>query len=100
MIDRIIAAEIPVMGHIGLTPQSIHAMGGFKVQAKQAEHARKPVQAAKSLAHAGCYAVVLEGVPDRVAEMVTDAVDIPTIGIGAGSRCDGQVLVLPRPLGH
>ncbi len=99
MIDRIISAEIPVMGHIGLTPQSIHAMGGFKVQAKQAEHARKLVQAAKSLAHAGCYAVVLEGVPDRVAEMVTDAVDIPTIGIGAGSRCDGQVLVYHDLLG-
>ena len=99
MIDRIISAEIPVMGHIGLTPQSIHAMGGFKVQAKQAEHARKLVQAAKSLAHAGCYAVVLEGVPDRVAELVTDAVDIPTIGIGAGSRCDGQVLVYHDLLG-
>lgn len=99
MIDRIIAAEIPVMGHIGLTPQSIHAMGGFKVQAKQAEHARKLVQAAKSLAHAGCFAVVLEGVPDRVAELVTDAVDVPTIGIGAGSRCDGQVLVYHDLLG-
>ena len=99
MIDRVVSAEIPVMGHIGLTPQSIHAMGGFKVQARQAEHARKLVQAAKSLAHAGCYAVVLEGVPDRVAEMVTDAVDIPTIGIGAGSRCDGQVLVYHDLLG-
>lgn len=99
MIDRIIGAEIPVMGHIGLTPQSVHAMGGFKVQARQAEHARKLVQAAKSLAHAGCYAVVLEGVPDRVAEMVTDAVDIPTIGIGAGARCDGQVLVYHDLLG-
>ena len=99
MIDRIIAAEVPVMGHIGLTPQSVHALGGFKVQAKQAEHARKLVQAAKSLAHAGCYAVVLEGVPDRVAEMVTDAVEIPTIGIGAGPRCDGQVLVYHDLLG-
>ena len=99
MIDRILAAEIPVMGHIGLTPQSIHQLGGFKVQAKQAEHARKLVQAAKSLAHAGCYAVVLEGVPDGVAELVTDAVDIPTIGIGAGSRCDGQVLVYHDLLG-
>lgn len=99
MIDRIIAAEIPVMGHIGLTPQSIHAMGGFKVQARQAEHARRLVQAAKSLAHAGCYALVLEGVPDRAAELVTDAVDIPTIGIGAGARCDGQVLVYHDLLG-
>ena len=99
MIEQIIDAEIPVMGHIGLTPQSIHAMGGFKVQGKQAEHARKLVQAAKSLAHAGCYAVVLEGVPARVAKMVTDAVDIPTIGIGAGMHCDGQVLVYHDLLG-
>ncbi|MEZ5166143.1 MAG: 3-methyl-2-oxobutanoate hydroxymethyltransferase [Acidimicrobiales bacterium] len=74
-------------------------MGGFKVQAKQAEHARKLVQAAKSLAHAGCYGIVLEGVPVRVAEMVTEAVDIPTIGIGAGNRTDGQVLVYHDLLG-
>ena len=99
MIERIIDAEIPVMGHIGLTPQSIHAMGGFKVQGKQAEQARKLVQAAKSLAHAGCFAIVLEGVPVRVAEMVTDAVDVPTIGIGAGPHCDGQVLVYHDVLG-
>ena len=99
MIEKIIAAEIPVMGHIGLTPQSIHAMGGFKVQGKQAEHARKLVQAAKSLAHAGCFAVVLEGVPVKVAEMVTDAIDVPTIGIGAGPHCDGQVLVYHDLLG-
>ena len=99
MIERIIAAEIPVMGHIGLTPQSIHAMGGFKVQGRQAEQARKLVQAAKSLAHAGCFAIVLEGVPVRVAEMVTDAIDVPTIGIGAGPHCDGQVLVYHDLLG-
>lgn len=99
MIEQIIDAEIPVMGHIGLTPQSIHAMGGFKVQGKQAEHARKLVQAAKSLAHAGCFAIVLEGVPVRVAEMVTEAIDIPTIGIGAGHHCDGQVLVSHDLLG-
>ncbi len=99
MIEKIIDAEIPVMGHIGLTPQSVHAMGGFKVQGKQAEHARKLVQAAKSLAHAGCFAIVLEGVPVRVAEAVTDAIDIPTIGIGAGHRCDGQVLVSHDLLG-
>ncbi|MCQ3807515.1 MAG: 3-methyl-2-oxobutanoate hydroxymethyltransferase [Acidimicrobiaceae bacterium] len=99
MIDRIISAEIPVMGHIGLTPQSVHAMGGFKVQAKHAEHARKLLAAAKSLASAGCFALVLECVPDRVAAMVTDEVDIPTIGIGAGSRCDGQVLVYHDLLG-
>ena len=99
MIEKIIDAEIPVMGHIGLTPQSVHAMGGFKVQAKQAEQARKLVQAAKSLEHAGCYSIVLEGVPVRVAEAVTEAVDIPTIGIGAGMHTDGQVLVYHDLLG-
>jgi len=99
MIERLIAAEIPVMGHIGLTPQSVNAMGGFKVQGKHAEAARKLVQAAKSLAHAGCFAVVLEGVPVRVAEMVTNAIDVPTIGIGAGPHCDGQVLVYHDVLG-
>ncbi len=99
MIERICDAEIPVMGHIGLTPQSVHAMGGFKVQGRQAEAARRLVQAAKSLAHAGCYSIVLEGVPVQVAEMVTDAVDIPTIGIGAGPHCDGQVLVFHDLLG-
>ena len=99
MVERIRDAEIPVMGHIGLTPQSVHAMGGFKVQGKQAEAARKLVQAAKSLAHAGCYAIVLEGVPVPVAAMVTEAVDVPTIGIGAGPHCDGQVLVFHDLLG-
>ena len=99
MVDRILAAEIPVMGHIGLTPQSFHAIGGFKVQATESEQARKLVQAAKALAHAGCYALVVEGVPDRVAELVTEAVDIPTIGIGAGPYCDGQVLVYHDLLG-
>ncbi len=99
MIECICDAEIPVMGHIGLTPQSVHAMGGFKVQGRKAEAARRLVQAAKSLAHAGCYAIVLEGVPVQVAEMVTDAVEIPTIGIGAGPHCDGQVLVYHDLLG-
>ncbi len=99
MIERIRDAEIPVMGHIGLTPQSLHAMGGFKVQGRQAEAARRLVQAAKSLSHAGCYAIVLEGVPVQVAEMVTEAVEIPTIGIGAGPHCDGQVLVYHDLLG-
>jgi 3-methyl-2-oxobutanoate hydroxymethyltransferase len=99
MIERIIAAEIPVMGHIGLTPQSVNAMGGFKVQGREAEAARKLVQAAKSLEHAGCFSIVLEGVPVKVAEMVTDAIDVPTIGIGAGPHCDGQVLVYHDLLG-
>lgn len=99
MIEAIVAAEIPVMGHIGLTPQSVHAMGGFKVQGKEAEAALELVAEAKALAHAGCFAIVLEGVPDVVASMVTAAVDVPTIGIGAGPHCDGQVLVYHDLLG-
>ena len=99
MIEAIVAAEIPVMGHIGLTPQSVHAMGGFKVQGKEAEAALELVAEAKALAHAGCFALVLEGVPDVVAAMVTAAVDVPTIGIGAGRHCDGQVLVYHDLLG-
>ena len=99
MIEAIIAAEIPVMGHLGLTPQSVHAMGGFKVQGKEHEAALELVAEAKALAHAGCFAIVLEGVPDVVAAMVTAAVDVPTIGIGAGPHCDGQVLVFHDLLG-
>ncbi len=99
MIEKIIAAEIPVMGHIGLTPQSLHAMGGFKVQGRRYEAARQLVQAAKAIEHAGCFALVVEGVPAPVAEQVTEAIDIPTIGIGAGPRCDGQVLVYHDLLG-
>ena len=99
MIEAIVAAEIPVMGHLGLTPQSVHAMGGFKVQGKEAEAALELVAEAKALAHAGCFAIVLEGVPDVVAAMVTAAVDVPTIGIGAGPHCDGQVLVYHDLLG-
>ena len=99
MIEAIVDAEIPVMGHLGLTPQSVHAMGGFKVQGREQEAALRLVADAKALAHAGCFAIVLEGVPDAVAAMVTDAVDVPTIGIGAGPRCDGQVLVVHDVLG-
>lgn len=99
MIEALIDAEIPVMGHLGLTPQSMHAMGGFRVQAKESEAALALVADAKALAHAGCFAIVLEGVPDEVARMVTDAVDVPTIGIGAGPHCDGQVLVYHDLLG-
>lgn len=85
--------EIPVVGHLGLTPQSVHAMGGFRVQARQLEAARALADDARALADAGCVAIVVEGVPDLVARMVTEAVDVPTIGIGAGAYCDGQVLV-------
>lgn len=99
MIEALIDAEIPVMGHLGLTPQSVHAMGGFKVQARSSEAALELVAEAKALAHAGCFAIVLEGVPDEVAALVTEAIDVPTIGIGAGPQCDGQVLVFHDVLG-
>jgi 3-methyl-2-oxobutanoate hydroxymethyltransferase len=99
VIEAILDAEIPVMGHLGLTPQSVHAMGGFKVQGKEHDAALDLVADAKALAAAGCFAIVLEGVPDAVARMVTDAVDVPTIGIGAGRDCDGQVLVYHDVLG-
>ncbi|HEX2575266.1 MAG TPA: 3-methyl-2-oxobutanoate hydroxymethyltransferase [Aquihabitans sp.] len=99
MVEALVDAEIPVMGHLGLTPQSVHAMGGFKVQAKGSEAARALVDDAKALAHAGCFAIVLEGVPTEVAGMVTAAVDVPVIGIGAGPDVDGQVLVYHDVLG-
>ncbi|HUP75035.1 MAG TPA: 3-methyl-2-oxobutanoate hydroxymethyltransferase [Acidimicrobiales bacterium] len=99
MIDAIIDAEIPVMGHIGLTPQSVHAMGGFKVQGRETSAALGLIDDAKALAHAGCFSIVIEGVPDVVGQMITDAVDVPTIGIGAGSHADGQVLVFHDVLG-
>jgi 3-methyl-2-oxobutanoate hydroxymethyltransferase len=99
MIEAIVDAEIPVMGHLGLTPQSVHAVGGFKVQARQHDAAMELVRDAKALAAAGCFAIVLEAVPDEVARMVTDTVDVPTIGIGAGADCDGQVLVYHDLLG-
>jgi 3-methyl-2-oxobutanoate hydroxymethyltransferase len=99
MVEAIVDAEIPVMGHIGLTPQSVHAFGGFKVQGREHEAALALVDDAKALQAAGCFAIVLEGIPDQVARMITDAVDVPTIGIGAGPSCDGQVLVFHDLLG-
>lgn len=99
MIEALIDAEIPVMGHVGLTPQSVHAMGGFKVQGRQAEASMELIEDAKALQHAGCFAIVLEGIPVKVAKAITEAVDIPTIGIGAGPHCDGQVLVYHDVLG-
>jgi 3-methyl-2-oxobutanoate hydroxymethyltransferase len=99
VIEAILDAEVPVMGHLGLTPQSVHAMGGFKVQGRRHDAAMALVHDAKALAAAGCFSIVLEGVPDEVARMVTDAVDVPTVGIGAGPRCDGQVLVYHDVLG-
>jgi 3-methyl-2-oxobutanoate hydroxymethyltransferase len=99
MIEALVAAEIPVMGHLGLTPQSVHTMGGYKVQAKQAAAADALLDDAKAIAAAGCFAMVLEGVPDVVAARVTEQVDVPTIGIGGGPGCDGQVLVFHDVLG-
>ncbi len=98
-IEALVATEIPVMGHLGLTPQSVHTMGGYKVQAKEAAAADALVLDAKAIAAAGCFAIVLEGVPDVVASRVTEEVDVPTIGIGAGGACDGQVLVFHDLLG-
>ncbi len=99
VVEAIMAAEIPVMGHLGLTPQSIHAMGGYRVQGKQFEAARELLEDARALAAAGIFALVLEGVPNVLAEMITAAIPIPTIGIGAGPHCDGQVLVYHDVLG-
>ena len=99
MVESLLAAEIPVMGHLGLTPQSIHAMGGYRVQGRGVEAARELVEDARALAAAGVFAIVLEGVPDVVAQIVTQEVPVPTIGIGAGPYCDGQVLVYHDVLG-
>ncbi|MEM9491550.1 MAG: 3-methyl-2-oxobutanoate hydroxymethyltransferase, partial [Myxococcota bacterium] len=99
LISRLVAAGIPVMGHIGLTPQSFHQMGGFKVQGRDAEQADQLIADAQALERAGAYSIVVEGVPSELAERITAAVSIPTIGIGAGNACDGQVLVIYDLLG-
>jgi 3-methyl-2-oxobutanoate hydroxymethyltransferase len=99
VIDAIVGAEIPVMGHLGLTPQSVHVMGGYRVQGKQPDAAEALMSDAEAIVQAGCFAIVLEGMPDVVAAEVTRRVGIPTIGIGAGSSCDGQVLVAHDLLG-
>lgn len=93
MIEAVLDAEIPVMGHLGLTPQSVHAMGGYRVQGKQTDAARALLNDARALDAAGVFSIVLEGVPDVLADLITKEVAAPTIGIGAGPRCDGQVLV-------
>ena len=98
-IAAILDAEIPVMGHIGLTPQSVNAIGGFKMQGKNADDARRLVDEALALEQAGCFAIVLECVPAELASFITERLTIPTIGIGAGPRCDGQVLVYHDLLG-
>jgi 3-methyl-2-oxobutanoate hydroxymethyltransferase len=99
VIEAIVDAEIPVMGHLGLTPQSFHAMGGFKVQGKDMDAAKALVEDARALSEAGCFSIVLEGIPDVVAQLISESVDVPTIGIGAGPHCDGQVLVFHDVLG-
>jgi len=98
-IRRLVEAGIPVMGHVGLTPQSVHAMGGFRVQGKTEDAAEAVLADAVAVAEAGAYAIVLEGVPTDLAQRITEAVPVPTIGIGAGPHCDGQVLVCYDLLG-
>jgi 3-methyl-2-oxobutanoate hydroxymethyltransferase len=99
VIRRMIDAEIPVMGHIGLTPQSVHAMGGYKVQGKTLSAIEQLMRDAIALDHAGVFSIVLEGIPREVAAMITAEVQTPTIGIGAGPECDGQILVIHDMLG-
>lgn len=98
-IKALLDAEIPVMGHIGLTPQSTHALGGYRVQGRDADDAEALLEDAAALAAGGVFALVLEGIPDRLAAAITAAVPVPTIGIGAGGACDGQVLVFHDLLG-
>lgn len=98
-IKKIIRAGIPVMGHIGLTPQSVYKFGGFRLQGRQPEDAQRILDAARSVADAGVFALILEKIPSELAEQVTATLDIPTIGIGAGPHCDGQVLIQQDMLG-
>jgi 3-methyl-2-oxobutanoate hydroxymethyltransferase len=98
-VGAIVSAGIPVMGHLGLTPQSVHALGGFRAQAIASGPARKLLEDAEALEEAGCFALVLEAIPAQLAGLVSERLDIPTIGIGAGPECDGQVLVTHDLLG-
>ena len=98
-VEAILAADIPVMGHVGLTPQSYRKFGGFKVQGREADSAREIREDAKALADAGCFAIVLECVPETLAAEITREIAVPTLGIGAGLHCDGQVLVFHDVVG-
>ncbi|MDD3542985.1 3-methyl-2-oxobutanoate hydroxymethyltransferase [bioreactor metagenome] len=98
-IKAVVDAQIPVMGHIGLTPQSVNAFGGFKVQGKDEQSAKRIWEDAKLLEEAGVFAITLECIPDKLAQLITKSLRIPTIGIGAGKSCDGQVLVINDMLG-
>jgi 3-methyl-2-oxobutanoate hydroxymethyltransferase len=99
VIQRMVQSGIPVMGHLGMQPQSVNAYGGFRVQGKSEEAAREIVRQAKLLEELGAFAVVLECIPANLAREITGALRIPTIGIGAGAECDGQILVLQDLLG-
>ena len=99
MIAALLNAEIPVMGHLGLTPQSVNALGGYKVQGKRPAEADRIVDDAQRLAEAGIFALVLECVPADLAARITESIGVPTIGIGAGAACDGQILVVNDMLG-
>lgn len=98
-ITKMVEVGIPVMGHVGLTPQSVHALGGYRVQGKTASARESIIQDAIALEDAGVYAIVLEGIPAELAKAITERVKVPTIGIGAGPNCDGQILVLQDFLG-
>ena len=99
VVEKLVSAGIPVMGHLGLTPQSVHALGGFKVQGKTEEEQKRIIKDAKILEQAGVFAVVLEAIPSQLAEEITEFLEIPTIGIGAGNKTDGQVLVFHDMMG-
>jgi 3-methyl-2-oxobutanoate hydroxymethyltransferase len=99
IVQAVVNAQIPVMGHIGLTPQSINIMGGFKVQGKETAAAQKLIDDAMALEQAGVFSIVLEAVPEKLAQIITERVKVPTIGIGAGRYCDGQILVVNDVLG-
>jgi 3-methyl-2-oxobutanoate hydroxymethyltransferase len=98
-VEALVRAGVPVMGHLGLTPQSVHRFGGYRVQGRRLEDAEALVGAARDLEQAGCFSIVLEGVPAEVARVITGEIGIPTVGIGAGVHCDGQVLVVHDLLG-
>jgi 3-methyl-2-oxobutanoate hydroxymethyltransferase len=100
LIEALVEAEIPVMGHVGLTPQSIHHLGSFKVQGKKKEKALQIIEDARNLERAGVFAIVLECIPMELAEHLTDILEVPTIGIGAGPHCDGQILVFHDLVGY
>ena len=99
VVEAIVKSGTPVQGHIGLTPQTASALGGFKVQGKSADAAKALLDDAKALQQAGCFSLVLEAIPAPIARMITESVSIPTIGIGAGVHCDGQVLVIHDMVG-